>query len=504
MVSHSCFCLKLYAISSFFILALYFALLSRSSRAILDQYLEYERERLLEKPISLKFFFLRCYHQRKHWIECILNADNDSVIKKHFNENLYNHIVLYRIILKMDKNSFVDDPTLSDEFNQINVIENNEVLNLCMSELARQNKIAQFMKTHSSDRFIDMSKSFILTQLLNANNFKMENYEKILNLLNQNHHFNELQEQKFQKTIQLKTEMQLFNEYMVIKSYLSHIIQTQSSEGESIDASLNNIRGVLKTINDGNVLLQLLKTVFTLIFIRCEHIRKTKFNRRRSETYLGLITGQNNSCSTEISDNVDIHRNGFLCGKECLEAILNSLRLFLMSLDVTEAYKNSDSRLREEFSAMLKSVDNALWRLRIVTENTACTSTKKYSAREWLAFYEHENIPKMTSDEDCYVPKRKATRKRLKRRSRIMTKSSDENDEDSENDNHFITESTHTELSENRVKYLESHKKCESIIPKLIMKPESLVALCIINNDSKNLEVIIKVNIKCINAVNFN
>lgn len=461
--------------------------------------MEYERERLLQKSISQKFLFLKCFYQRKHWIESILNADNDNLIKELINEDLYNHIALYRLILKMDKSNFIDDHTLSDEFMQINVIEGNEVLSLCMNELTRQHTIAQFIKVHSfNNAAIDMSKSFILTQLLSAipSYFKMENYEKMLKLLNQNHTLNELQGRSFHH----KTEMQLFNEYMVVKIYLSHILKMPNSSCESIDASLNNIRSVLKTINDGNVLLQVLKTVFTLIFIRCEHIRKTKFKKRGSESHSGSFLGQNNSHSTEISDNVfiDVHHNGFLCDKECLEAILNSLRLFLMSLDVTEAYKNSDTRLREEFSAMLKSVDNALWRLRIVTENTSSNPTKKYSAREWLAFYEHENATKMTSDEDSQVPKRKVTRKRLKRRSRVMTKSSDENDEDSENNYHFITESTHTELSENRIKHLEAHKKCESIIPKLIMKPESLVALCMIHKDEGNMERVIKVMKTCL------
>lgn len=399
----------------------------------------------------------------------------------------------------MDKTNFLDDPSLSNELLQINasVIENNHILNLCMDELSRQEMIAQFMKSHSNS-VIDMSKVNLLSQLLTAipNNFKMENYEKILNLLQRNHELNLIQRHKFNSSemIQQRTEIQLFNEYMIIKMYLANIIHPTN---ESIDVSLNHIRCMLKTINDGNVLFQLLQTVFTLIFLRYEHIRKTKFKKRGSDANSGSVSAQNNSHSTEISDSVflDCTHNGFICDKANLEAILNSMRLFLMSLDVTEAYKNSDTSLREKFSFMLKSVDNALWRLRIIAENSIENSVeKKYSSSEWLTFHEddEEIISKMTSDEEKEMPKRKVIRKKVKRRSRVLTKSNDENDEDSDNNYHFITESTHTEVSENRIKSLEMHKKCESIIPKVLMKPESLVALCLINNDSKTAEKIIQ------------
>jgi hypothetical protein len=164
-----------------------------------------------------------------------------------------------------------------------------------------------------------------------------------------------------------------------------------------------------------------------------------------------------------------------------------------MSLDITEAYKNSDTKLREQFSDMLKSVDNALWRIRLVTQERPSSPKKVYSSYPWLEFHtiNQENNLK-TSDDESKSPKRKVHRKRLKKRSRVFTKSSDDNDEDSEN-YHFITESL-TENSENRIKSLETQKKVESIIPKVLMKPESLVALNLIKKDNESVEKIIKVS----------
>lgn len=425
-----------------------------------------------------------------------MHAENDQAIREAFNDNLYNYIALYRLILKMDKTNFFDTPSLVEDFVKINssVIEK-DILGLSIVELSRQKLITDFMHETHSIGAIDMSKSHLMIQLLsNCLSLRIENYQKIFNLLKRNHELNLLQMSKIglNSIDDLKTEMQLFNEYMIIKMYLINVIQGNS---ESFDVHLNHIRTLLKTINDGNVLFNLLQTVLTLIFLRYEHVRKTKIKKKGSEPLLSSSSTHNNSHSTEISDNVflDTQNNGFVCGKENLEAILNSMRLFLMSLDITEAYKNSDTKLRDKFSLILKSVDNALLRIRLVSQESQSSPKKIYSSYPWLEFHTNNQENKLnTSDDEGKSPKRKVHRKRLKKRSRVFTRSSDDNDEDSENNLHFITESF-TENSENRIKSLEVQKKNESIIPKVLMKPECLVALNLTKKDMESVDKIIKV-----------
>lgn len=410
------------------------------------------------------------------------------------------NIALFRLLHKLENLTGFQPSQWLPEFDQIDtfVIES-EVLRLCVNEMSRQEAIFKALKTFSSNNHnrmeIDTSKSYLMTQLLNIspNSFKMENYDKILELLKFNHERNLFQLEKFQSSSdeESKTEMQLLNEYMIVKMYLNIIVNSPSQE--NVEMNLNHIRSLLKTINDGNVLLRLLQTVFTLLFIRYEHVKKTKLKRRGSEP----ISPSTQNNSTEISDNFinDSNGSGFFCNKQNLEAILNSMRLFLMSLDITEAYKNSDIALKEKFTKVLKNVDSALWRLRIVSEKDENSCEKNYSTREWLTFHEieGENIVKLTSDEEKDSPKRKVVRKRVKRRSRMITISSD-NDEDSENENiHFLTPSTSL-ASENRVKSLENQEmRNESIIPKVLMNAESLVALCVMKKDYQSkVENIIK------------
>lgn len=131
---------------SYLFIVIYFALLSRSSLAFLNQYLEYEHSRLLE-TFSQKSLFLKCYYQRKHWLESVLHDENDEALRRDLNKNLYNHIALFRLILKLDMSNFFENPSLVSDLEAIDssVIEN-DILSLSIVELSRQKLIAKFIQ----------------------------------------------------------------------------------------------------------------------------------------------------------------------------------------------------------------------------------------------------------------------------------------------------------------------------------------------------------------------
>jgi hypothetical protein len=481
-----------------FFTELYFSLLSRNSVDFLNLYLDCVQHQLMKK-FDLKSFYLKCTHQKKHWIEQVFDSKNDEQMKKNFNFTLANYIVLCRIILKGNCKNIFDTENCQHEYSYIDsTVITNDVLNLCYSELSRQFEINKFLASQPlhSKCPIDMTKNHLMIQLLNNQiHFKMDEYEKILDVIKTNYELTLHQITNFNlvKEMQEKTEMQLLNEYMIIKMY---VLQSIHSSCDSINEYLNHIRGLFKTINDGSVVLRLTQIIMTLIFVRYEHIKKTKLKKRGSE-----ISGSNynNSFnSTDISDNVfiDIHKSGFVCSKDSVKGILNSLRLFLTSLDITEAYKNSNLELKEKFTAMLKIVDNAIWRLQIIDceKSTEVETHGIRESREWINFHGSDttNIKKSTNDEKFEV-KRRVLRKKQKRGSKACIKS-DDNDEDSD-DKQQITEATLTEFSEVRMKSFENEikKQTDDIIKKMLLNPESLLALCAIRNDDENVQKLIKV-----------
>lgn len=460
-------------------------------------YLEYERNRLLEK-FDERTIFLKCFYQQKHWIESVLNHQNDKIIKNNFSPAFYDIITLCKMILD-DQNAI--QKQIVKDINESSVKDNN-CLHLYFLELSRQNSIDKFLNEHSEANLeLDMSKNHIMTQLLSIGiPFTMEKYDLILKILNFNYENNLMQLEKLSpKTNHVythKTEMQLFNEYMLVKLYLMKIFQKDCSQ-ESSEIYMNHIRSLLKTINDGRILYQILQTVLYLIFIRYEHVRKTRLRQRSMESF-NSSNPANISNSTNISDvYIDSFNNqGFICSKETLEIILNSMRLFLMSLDITEAYKNCDDTLKGKFAKLLKNVDVGLWKLSVIEKNEHKKTVDINRYDEWLLIHDDtlKSIIITESDEEIYNSGNKPTRKKLRKRSKtsVSEKSCEKDSRDKDNESMYPAENS--QHSAYNVINLEN-KRGENFIAKMLMNPVSLVSMCIKNNDDKNAVKIIRVSI---------
>ncbi|CAG9805284.1 unnamed protein product [Chironomus riparius] len=473
---------------------LYFALLSRNSLTVLKLYLEYEKSRLLEK-FDERSIFLKCHYQQKHWIESVLNNQHDDVIKNKFSPAFYEIITLCKMILD-DQN--VLNKQIVKDINVSSVMGNN-YLHLCFLELSRQNTILQFLNEHSEiNAALDNTKNHIMTQLLKLETpFVMENYDLILKLLNFNYENNLMQLEKLNPTNHAythKTEMQLFNEYMLIKLYLLKILKKDCSQ-ETSEICMNHIRGLLKTINDGSILYQILQTVFYLIFTRYEHIRKTRLKQRSVDSF-------NSSSPATVFNSTDVsnvfidsfNNQGFICSKETLEIVLNSMRLFLMSLDITEAYKNCDEALKAKFTKLLRNVDIGLWKLSVIVKNDDKKEVELEKSDEWLIIHDEtlKSIIIAESDEEKIDSSRKPPRKKLRKRSKMSDTSDKSHEKDSrDKDIESLYAAENSQHSAINLIVLEN-RKFENFIAKMLMSPESLVALCIKNNDDENAFKIIK------------
>lgn len=473
--------------------SMYFALLSRNSLSMLRQYLDYEHSRLLGK-FDNRAVFLKCYYQKQHWIHSILNQNNCDALKIAWNEKLFNTIQACKLVLKM--NSKEKDNIWTDIQAIDSSVINNKILSVCLMEATRLYELSNFLKAHSNNFQIDATKSHVMTQLLKQHVvFSVENYDSILEILKRNHELNLMQAEKYGwKLHETKTEMQLFNEYMIVKTYLMSILF------ENKDDCLTHVRSLLKTINDGNVLYRLIQTVLSLLFLRYDHIRKTRIRRKANEF---------NSSDSAVSQNInnistdDVHpvfidsfnNSGFVCSKRSLENILNSLKIFLMSMDINEAYKNYSHDLKDKFTNVLRCVDKGLWKLSIINEEpTLVESTRTFDAsREWISIHDNVNCSiispeKMSDDEKQSIKSNRSVRKKIRKKSKLSHKF-DERDEES--DREIFHHSGVTENSENRVK-IENIKKHDNIIEKMLMSPESMIALCVQRNDFESAQKIIQ------------
>lgn len=478
---------------------LYISLLSNSSqtsRTILDQYLDYENKKYMERSIiNRKIIFLKSYYQHQHWIDMIIGTE-DEVLRKYFNIQLFDYVTLYKQILRADKSKSIENFALNIKFDQINtsVLEINTFLKVCIKEIERQHMIGDFLRPYFGVSVVNMSRLTMLTQLLNSipNTFKIENYEKILKILQMNHQINETQKHLFSKRQNqaIKTEVELFNEYMIVKSYISIIITSNFCSTQTDIPRINEIGNLLKSIEKDISLYHLLETVYLLLFLRYEHMRKSKIKKKICEKFSFLTTRiqQNNNQFMDITETCsNINQNGFVCNKECFEEILISLRFFLKSIGIPEKYVNENTTLKDKFANVLKSIDNTLLRLSVLRSSSKENSLrKKYSSQEWIIYHDDHKVIK-----NKLMKKYSTTAS-----SRKSYNSSNPGKNDSESEKKFNThqsvfESIFTELPENQTSSLEMTNIRQCIISQVLMDPESLVKFSLMNKDMSKVNMLI-------------
>lgn len=490
-----------YILISFAVLLL--ALLSRSVLSLLTHYMDYERQQII-RECRMKSLFLRTCYEKVHWVDTILDPANDNEISS-LNHKVYHHLRLFRLIMKKEKLSG-DVNHWGKELEAINanVIQPDSSLELCYTELQRQKEIFRFLTCHFHVGDFNekmLVNSNIMNNLLSHQvEFSISNYEEIRKLLHVNSERNQQQSEMIgEPRVHQRTEIDLLSEYMIIKLYLN-LIQANDVSQETIEIQLHHITILLKTVNDGNTLFQLMRNAFTLVFLRFEHIRKTKRKRKNSEMQSGSVSNQNNSSYEFTDTTAETLQSGFVCLRPSLKAIVNSMRLFLMGIESLEVYQSCDDQLRKKFIRMLREVDNALWRLRIIDNERQNRGKLTYSVKEWIVTDDMKtsNIQmEITSDDEKISPKKKVYRKKLKKRPKVSIKA-DENDEASDPiDFLLVTENSMTENSEKRTlsRSTESQRKVRSVISKLLMSPSSLIGMSVLKGDSESVQKIINVRI---------
>lgn len=468
--------------------------------------MNYEQLQIKEK-CQMKSLFLRTCSDKVHWIETLLDVKNDDAISA-LDHRVYHHLKFFRLIIKVGCLNYSDTSWWNDlEEIDRETLETGSALELCHLELVRQQKIFHFLSWKSienpDDRFL--TKNHLLCHLLSMQiDITSENFFSIEELLRANQELNEKQLGMFESPLKVKkTEVQLFREYIIVKLYVS-VIMCVGQNQEVIDSHLKLTEELLTSMSDADSLHKVLQNILTLIFLRFEHIRRTRRKRKSSEKLSSSVSNQNNSLTTDVSDGTaDTLLNGFVCLKSSLLTVLNSLRAFLVKLDRLDVYKSCDDEQKLKFASMIKVIDNTLWRLKIVENEGERRTPSGHSVKEWLCLHGTDSTLlsphlEITSDEEKKVPKKKISRKKLKRRPKLVMQT-DENDEASDEpvDHQLVTETSVTENSENRTQSRsnESHKRVRSVISKILMNPESLVAMCILKNDDDGVAKVIEVKL---------
>lgn len=406
----------------------------------------------------------------------------------------------------------------SSEIEIDNEVIRNDVLKLCLLEIKRRQNVFHFLNKNSNYELIDenaLAKKTIMTHLLDYVNFRADNYDSIKYILQHNQELTEKQLEIYNTVNgkkQIKSESQLLNEYLFVKLHLDLILMTNEDnvDEELIEDSLSRIRTLYRSFDNAQKLYELIEKSLLLVFMRYEHVRKTKCDSNDSNKTLNSPTFSNLSqTNTEISDGEILKefklQSGFICSQKSIEIILNSMSIFLMSNLHTDLFKNCNEDLKQKFRQLLNTVENTLWRLKMVTKGIV--ETDEENSKTFLKLSNllkvhknhdpiNSNSSEKNSDDDKKLPKKAMVRRRKKR---PKSKVSEDNDEVSGSPSEYCNTSDTTAasietLNANVESFTETHKKSKSIIPSLLMSPENLIRTCLVKNDNRNIDKITKVN----------
>ncbi|XP_055625095.1 zinc finger FYVE domain-containing protein 26 homolog isoform X2 [Toxorhynchites rutilus septentrionalis] len=117
----------------------------------------------------------------------------------------------------------------------------------------------------------------------------------------------------------------------------------QKNSGVTLQSNVNNIKVILKSVNDTQTFIELLESVITLLFVRYEHLPERVF---------GQV--------------------GFICSSIVLEAILNCLKPVATQKKHAVNYDNANDELKQRLTSCLDIINDTLWRLSLFSN--LCTT----------------------------------------------------------------------------------------------------------------------------------
>lgn len=379
-----------------------------------------------------------------------------------------NYMKFARLVMKLE----TSDVSWWSELDEIseNVIES-EVFRVAYNELKRKREILKFVHPYRHDMEVPMNtileSNEILASLIKSGfEVSTENYDELRCLVKMNETLLSKQNPSLDENT---TEVNKLNECMISKIY-HEMLQSADTNSESIREQVSEIRKFLKMITNSEILLNTLNQL-----LRATHqLGSSKIN---SAISINRST-DNMTSSSELQPKSS--RNRLMCSAQIVRAILDSLRIFLMSFDQSNIYKLCDNDMKSKFDQILRDVDTSLWKLEIVAEKESRDefTIGVHSGHNYSLFLDAEKILRTaynSSDNNEMGQKMKMpSRKNLRKRKRSTLRTTSDSDGSS-------SDFTNIDLI-NRVVPSAS----------LEMEPEELLRCCVVKCDYVNAGKIVE------------
>lgn len=500
------------------------ALLSNPSPRMLRSYMDYEVQRrcLGQNMFSERTMFLMAMHRKTHFLEPVLS----NVAREGIPRSAQDCLHLLQVIQTVNDGLSRCKDTFQAVFvqfkNQIeceNLKENHRIF---YHELQRIFLLYEFLQTHSSSISRASSPISAFTAKYSVIDFLFNHvdagfflgkldFENVRDLLLANEQMNQLVNQKLKAPNTNVPEIDLYQQYYVVKILAEGMLLNQSIRNyvEEVSSICAEAKAIIDRIVNPVAYIEVLEVVYTILFYRWEHTTGT--TGIRSEGSSSLTTMQESDTSDDYTDDsvflaprkvqqvhVNSEKSGFICTAMMLELVLDMLSSSAAERGKSTEFSDSlDSALSARFAVISHEISDAFWRLSLFQLDKSVKDSiqlsielKAHLTSSFGDMFRRSTSSDEEDDDHLQRPGSAGTTRRRPRRKVPFRKTDDKN-------------SSFFHSTENEKKMYESIISNKNgtavdkrnIISKMLGGPVSLVAVCMARGNMAEAKNIIDVSV---------
>lgn len=425
-------------------------LLASKSMPLLKAYNDFVKHTYESNPYTKRSAYFMATTRSTHFFEP-MTQDSQEIEESDILQNASRIIKLATLISNKPirpNNDFNFYDEVWKLFNDIDSTSLSDNQKIFYNEFARMLSLHLFMR--SNRRYENLSDSIALKVLASKYNIldffvkfnegsmimNTSDYHLIRKQLIENGKFNQSINSNVQKDNFKASEVNLYDSFYIIYMMVEVLLlKTVTRNYEDIvRTKCAEVKQIIDNIDDPFDYIEAVEILFTLLFLRWEHVNSRVFSSGKLENSTSATTVQDSDSSNDTNESAkkiatQTHvKSGFSCSFTVLQNFLSALS----SSVVNRKFDDLHEELKQRFTSISSAINDAKWRLQLVDLYYSATNYLRAPSNLKLTLTSHykqvfSKTVLSSSDEDeitVPVPRKMSVIRRKPRRQKSSKSSS--------------------------------------------------------------------------------
>ncbi|XP_037050749.1 zinc finger FYVE domain-containing protein 26 homolog [Bradysia coprophila] len=375
---------------------------------------------------SRRRLFMLTFVGRQHFFEKLVHLD--YAFQMNFsNEGLRRTSFLMQLLCNVNL-PITEHQRLVKEIIQFPInFTNNCLRRNLFNEAQRLLTLSELFASHIPNiKLIFYGSKFNVIDILYEHVDLSNDSQSVLSILEENRKYNQRFDLFGNETANQLTELELYNQFLVVKLLLEVIMDNQqfTELTESSVMKLSKVKTLLNCIQSIEQLTSILEVAFSLIFVRWDNIPQNS-----DPVEIDLIVDESGSESIKFprknSDRSD--KTAFICSAVVLDSILNLLKD--VATDVIDSHAVVDNSKGKFRLRLLSNINDAHWRTTLFNSISTVAGSRSASitgddVQNYFSRHQvRKNLNGSSEDEDRRNQQSISTYRRKTRKKNSLRKS---------------------------------------------------------------------------------